>query len=134
MATGLPFTNPDLLCELDLDAYGRETTSDLQTLIQDVLHVLIEDLGSNLDDPNRGVGVDNFLSGTQDQLAQLPRIIEDQLAKDDRINTVSANLETQPDGTFRIRIDIGVAETIIPLLFGWQEGQFGFISNTDRTL
>lgn len=129
----LPLTITDLVCELDLDAYGRETTSDLQSLIQDVLHLLLEDLGSNLDDPNRGVGVENYLSGTEEQFAQLPRIIEEQLGQDDRINNVSAIIENI-DETFRIRIDIGVAESVIPLLFGWEKGQFTNISNLDRTL
>lgn len=120
----LPLTYPDLVCELDLDPFAQETTSDLQNLIQDVLHILREDLGSNPDDPERGCGVYNYLSGTVDQFATLCGTIETQLNTDPRINTASAKITPNPDGTFLVRIDIGVGSDIIPLEYGWQNGSF----------
>lgn len=119
---GLPLTYPDLVCLEDVDPLGRETTSDLQNLIQDVQHVIEEDLGSNLDDPQRGVGIRNYLSGTQDDLAALPGVIKNQLLRDARIDTcaVSITAPTSAGFVWVIAVDIGVGASVIPLQFGWQ--------------
>lgn len=118
----LPLTVPDLVCELDLDAQARETTTDLQTLSQDVLHVLLELVGSNLDDPDRGIGVDQYLSGTEDQLAALPSVIENQLEKDDRIDACSASLDQQADGSWILSIEVQVDGTVLGLQYGYVQG------------
>ena len=118
----LPLTVTDLVCGLDLDANGNETTSDLQSLEQDVLHVLYELLDSNPDDPGRGVGVDQYLSGTIDQLSPLAKQIENQLEVDDRIDTVSCGLIPQPAGSANqvvISIQIGVDGSVLGLQYGW---------------
>lgn len=120
----LPLTYPDLVCVLDLDPYAAETTSDLQNLIQDVLHILREHLGSNPDDPERGCGVENYLSGTVDQFRTLCGTIETQLNTDERISSTSATITANDDSTFLLRIEIGVSGTIIPLEYGWQNGNF----------
>lgn len=120
----LPLTYPDLVCELDLDPFGNETTSDLQSLMQDVFHLLKELPGSNPDDPDRGLGVDQYLSGTADQWPSFCRLAEAQLGQDDRIDTVSCNVTLQADGTYRIRLDISVNGSVIPLEYGWQDGNF----------
>jgi hypothetical protein len=121
-AQGLPLTVSDLVCVLDLDPNGNETTSDLQSLEQDVLHILIELFASNPDDPDRGVGIDQYLSGTQDDLSRVPRIIENQLDQDDRIDGVSANLVQQADGLFVLSIVLQVDGTVIGLHYGYVQG------------
>ncbi len=124
MPVTLPLTVVDLVCELDLDPYGRETTSDLQSLIQDIFHVLKELPGSNPDDPDAGVGVDTYLSGTVDQFKGLAGTIEHQVNRDSRVNGCSCTLTPNPNGTYLVRIDIGVGSDIIPLQYGWQDGNF----------
>ena len=111
----LPLTVPDLVCVLDVDAFAAETTSDLQTLVQDVFHILLEDEGSNPDDPTRGVGVDNYLNGTLAKANRLPAKIEQQLLEDDRIDACSASLSAQPDGSYGLHIVITVDGTVVPL-------------------
>ncbi len=121
----LPLTYPDLLCvNGDLDPFGGETTSDLQSLIQDVGHLLQEEPGSNPDDPNRGIGVHLYLNGTVDAFKGLSGLIEAQLSEDDRIDGISCKVTTNPNGTFLLRLDIGVNGTIVPLQYGWQDGNF----------
>lgn len=118
----LPLTYPDLVCVLDLDPNASETTSDLANLTQDIFHVLIELLSSNPDDPDRGVGIDQYLSGTLDDLAKVPRLIENQLDSDDRIDAVSASLVQNAAGSefpFTIAIDIGVNGSVLGLQYGW---------------
>ncbi len=126
--SSLPLTIPDAVCDPDVDPYGRETTSDLQSLIQDVTHVLKELPGSNPDDPDRGVGVDLYLGATAATLNSLCGLIEAQLNVDDRIQSTSATVELQEDDTYRIKLDIEVGGEIIPLLFGWQAGNFTNLS------
>lgn len=105
MTAPLPLTAPDLRCTDDLDLFAEETASDLETLEQDVYHVLIELLGSNLDDLSRGIGVDQMLSGTEQQLASITQRIDAQLRKDPRIDACTSTLtklppgSTLPDGT-----------------------------------
>lgn len=129
---GLPLTNPDLVCVLDLDANGNETKSDLETLEQDVLHVLLETIGSNPDDPDRGVGIDQLLSGTLDDLQKLPRTIENQLESDDRIDGCSAALSVLPgtsaspsaalSNSYLLAIQIQVDGSVITLQYGYVQG------------
>ncbi len=120
----LPLTYPDLVCVADLDPFGQETTSDLQSLIQDIFHVLKELPGSNPDDPDRGVGVDMYLNGTVDNFKKMAGTIENQLALDDRIDSATCATTQNPDGTYLIKIQINVAGAVIPLEYGWQDGNF----------
>ncbi len=124
--SNLPLTIPDLVCVVDLDPFGRETTSDLESLIQDLFHLLVELPGSNPDDPDAGVGVDLYLSGTADRFATLTGQIEAQFGRDDRVDSVSASVT--PGDTPIINIAIGVDGAIIPLQFGWQNGNFTNLS------
>jgi len=119
----LPLTYPDLVCDVDLDPFGNETTSDLQSLVQDVTHVLVETLGSNPDDPDRGVGIVNYLSGTADSLRGLPGVIEEQLGRDDRITHVDASVEADSTREFNyiIKVNIAVSGTIIDLQYGYSD-------------
>lgn len=113
----LPLTYHDWVCVNDLDPYGRETQSDLETLQNDVLHILQETLGSNLDDPDRGLGLMAALSGTTDALQQLIANASEQLIKDPRIDSASATLTQNPDGSFLIDITVVVDDTVIGLQY-----------------
>jgi hypothetical protein len=94
----LPLTAPDLVCLDDLDANASETTSDLQTLIQDVYHVLIEIYGSNIDDVDRGLNVEGMLSSDASDLPTLCLNAEQQLGQDARIAAVSVTSSYVPPG------------------------------------
>jgi len=117
----LPLTYPDLVFEEDLDPFAAETTSDFQNLVQDVNHLLEELPGTNPDDPLRGVGIETYLSGTLDNLKNLPKIIESQIGEDDRVNSVVCTVTAQTDSTYLILIVIGVAATVLTLEFSWAQ-------------
>ena len=116
---GLPLTYPDAVCVLDLDAYGTETTSDLQTLVQDVYHILIETPGSNIDAPTRGVGVKQYLSGPRASLTALANKIDTELLEDDRIDTCSSSVSQDSTGAYVLKIQIGVAGSVLGLSFAY---------------
>lgn len=94
----LPLTISDLAGFDDLDLFGSETQSDLETLAQDVYHVLIERPGSNIDDIDRGIGISALLSAPTTALTHITMLIESELAKDDRIDGVTATLTELPAG------------------------------------
>jgi hypothetical protein len=95
----LPLTIPDLLWVDDMDLFAGETTSDLQTLQQDVYHMLIEPPASNPDDLNRGLGLARMLSGTEAQLAGITQTIDAQLQRDARIDSSQTTLTKLPPGS-----------------------------------
>jgi hypothetical protein len=117
----LPFTYADLVCLDDADQFASETTSDLQSLLQDIYHVLVELPGSNPDDPTRGVGINQYLSGTSVQLNTIPGVIEDQLTQDPRIDGCTASVQQQSSGPFPwlVFIDVQVDGSVIGLQYGW---------------
>jgi len=115
----LPLTYPDLAAEVDLDANAAETTSDLQTLKQDVLHILEEPAGSNLDDPDRGIGLVQLLSGSTIPLTAIPGIIDGQLVKDDRIDASKTALTQEADSSFVLDIQVSVAGTVVGLGYSY---------------
>lgn len=115
----LPLTVPDVVCMLDVDPGAAETTTDLETLEQDVFHILIETLGSNPDDPNRGVGVEELLSGKLDDVQKLGPRCEQQLLEDDRIDTCKATLTEQSDGSFLLHLTIGVDGQVLGLSYAY---------------
>ena len=115
----LPFTYADLVFDDDMNAFAAETTSDLQNLVQDVTHILEEILGSNPDDPTRGVGATQYLSGTTVAFAGIVGVIEQQLNTDDRVSKCDATIVQNSDDTFSLFINIAVGENIIPLQYGW---------------
>jgi hypothetical protein len=101
----------------DLDPTGAETDSDLESLEQDVVHILAQVLGSNLADPEKGVGAVNYLNGTTVQLEAMPAIIDSQLAEVSRITTSHTTLLTQSDGSFLVEVEIQVGTDIVNLQF-----------------
>lgn len=96
--SNLPLTAPDLVCVEDMDPFAAETQTDLESLEQDVLHILDEDYGSNPDDPERGIGLGNLLSKPTTALSDIVRQVESQLRTDDRIDAVKATLTELPSG------------------------------------
>ncbi len=118
-----PHSSPDLVCADDLDPFAGETTSDLQTLEQDVLHVLDEENGSNPDDPERGVGIYNMIGGTVEQLQQMAATIDTQLEKDDRIDSSTTTItdvsttSEQAGAFYLISIEVVVDGSVIPLSY-----------------
>ena len=119
MTQPLPLTYTDLVCTDDVDPMATETTSDLQNLEQDVFHVLLEALGSNLDDLTRGVNVAAALSGPSQALDRLASRIDQQLGQDDRIDTSHSTVTQASDGSYRIEIEIAVAGTTLGLSFAF---------------
>lgn len=111
----LPLTVSDLVCVDDLDAFGGETQSDLETLAQDVYHLLLERKSSNLDDPTRGIGAEGLLSGSADALAAAPSIIDSQLRKDTRIQASKTTLSQGSDGSYLLAIAIQPVGSLVPL-------------------
>jgi hypothetical protein len=112
----------DAVCYDDLDANGNETTTDAQALAQDVYHILLEILGSNPDDLNRGVGVEGFSSGSAQDLAALPSIIDSQLRKDTRIDSSQSSLtvtSTTSPPSYSLLVNIVADGSIIPLGFSY---------------
>ena len=99
MAAQLPLTVPDVVCIDDIDQNGLETTSDLQTLEQDVYHLLIEIKGSNIDDITRGLGIEGLLSAAANRLGGKAQEIESQLQQDARIVIAIATVSILPPGT-----------------------------------
>jgi hypothetical protein len=115
----LPLTIPDLLCVDDLDPNGGETTSDLQSLAQDIYHLLIEAPGSNPDDPDRGVGVEGLLGNSSANLAAAASTIDTQLRRDDRIDSSKTTLTTNPDGSYNLLIQVVPTGSVLPLTYGY---------------
>lgn len=115
----LPLTYRDLVCDSDLDPFANETGSDLENLIQDMTHLLLEDLGSNPDDPLRGIGIYNYLSGSAPNIPAFCGTVQDQMGRDDRITAVSCVATASGEASYRIDITIQVGATVIPLQYSW---------------
>lgn len=130
-ANPFPLTGPDLVYVTDADPMGRETTSEAQNLAQDCLHWLICLPAGNLDNEDRGVGVETYLSGTTDDAMRLPSAIEADFEKDSRIAGCSASVLMQPDGTWLINVVVQpVAGAVFPLQFQYeQEGGLTLVNS-----
>ncbi len=96
----------DLRCLDDMSLFADETTSELEELEQDVYHVLIETLGSNLDDVTRGLGLDDVLSDDEANLVSVPGLAEHQVQLDDRVVAAKATLTKDEDGNPRLEVQI----------------------------
>lgn len=96
----------DLRCLDDMSLFADETTSELEELEQDAYHVLIETLGSNLDDVTRGLGLDDVLSDDEANLVSVPGLAEHQVQLDDRVVAAKATLTKDEDGNPRLEVQI----------------------------
>jgi len=118
----LPQTYADVVCWDDLDPLARETASDLETLEQDVYHLLLELPGTNLDDIDRGIGVDEVLSGTLADALKLPAKIDAQISQDPWVTACTSSIQQEADGSFTLKILIQVGPNVIPVNFTWTQG------------
>ena len=102
----------DLVCLDDLDEFASETNDEMVQLEQDLYHRLLEEYGSNPDDEDRGVGLASRLSGT-DPPEMIARLIEADFAKDDRVLSCTATVETDGAGNDGVvaRVNITVETT-----------------------
>lgn len=98
----------------DVDRFGAETEDELENLEQDLFHRLIEPRGSNIDDPDRGLGLEDMLSGPVD--SRLKKKIEVELLKDERVTAVTAEITEIEEGSFRIEISVEANEKEINLV------------------
>lgn len=119
---GLPKTIPELRWGDDMDPNAAETDSDLESLEQDVMHLLKETLGSNLADQDSGCGVEEFLSGTSTDLANLPALVDAQLANVDRLTGSQTTLTQQSDGTWLLLVLCAVGGETVPVQFALGPG------------
>jgi hypothetical protein len=111
---------PDLVFLNDLDGLASQTSSDFQGLAQDIYHLFLEDLGSNPDDPTRGIGINNYLNGTSAQLAQLPGIAEAQLNADPGGRITGAKVYLHEAGSlWTIQVQISVSGAVIGLQYSY---------------
>jgi hypothetical protein len=117
MTLSLRRTYQELRWADDMDPSAAETASDLESLEQDVLHIISERLGSNLADPQSGVGAVDYLSGTSAELAGMPAIIDTQLANVSRIASSQTTLTLQADGSYLITVAVTVGADIATLQF-----------------
>ena len=118
MAT-IPLTTPDLVCDDDLDPNAGEVANDLQALEQDVLHMLLERPGENIDDLSRGVGLVGMLSGTTADLAKVPARVEAGLLKDDRVTSCRTVISSPSGGAYRIDITIETPAGVLGLAYSY---------------
>jgi hypothetical protein len=119
----------DVVCFEDLDEFGEDLDDPVAELLQDILHMLLEDFGSNADAPNRSIGLEAALSGTSDP--SLKHRVETRLADDPRIIAVEATfvqVENGPsdDITITLRIQADAGTLGIELLFDGAGNYTGF--------
>ena len=95
-------------CFDDASPFGVETSDELEELAQDLYHRLIEPRGSNIDDPDRGLGIEDMLSGEIDP--GLKQRIEAELQKDERVTLAAASISEIEEGSFRIDIQVEADE------------------------
>jgi hypothetical protein len=113
----LPKTYATLRWLDDLTPNAADTSSDLESLEQDCIHVIMEARGSNLADPNSGCGASLLLNGTVDQLVMLCALIDAQLPEDPRVTNSQSTLTTLDDGTYLITSIIQVGASVLTLNF-----------------
>ncbi len=116
-----PLTAPDWVGVDDLDPLGVETSSEAQNLSQDCYHWLLTRPGGNLDNEDRGVGVESYLGGTLESLNSLPGVIEADFLKDPRVQGCVATIQPQPNGGYLISVQLQAVVGVLQLLFGYSQ-------------
>lgn len=104
-------TAPELILLEDMDLYALETTDPLVQIEQDIIHRLIETPGSNPDDPSRGLGLEDQLSGPFDP--QLARRCETECRKDQRLTSVKVEITQTDSVSFRIDLELEVDGAVL---------------------
>jgi hypothetical protein len=98
----------DLLCFDDLNEFALEIEDPIEILIQDIVHMLLESYGSNVDSSYRSIGLDDYLSGQPDP--SMKTLIENKLLKDARISAAEVELNESETGVYDIDMKIVVDE------------------------
>ncbi len=106
---------PDAICFDDLDEFGRETDDEAEILYQDVIHMLLESFGTNVDAPDRSIGLEDALSGAG--VAGLRHLIETKLESDARIDKASAVLTDLGGGKIRVSLTLEVNGAELGMVF-----------------
>jgi hypothetical protein len=101
-APPLPKTYATIRWGNDMDPQAADTASDLESLEQDCLHVIMQVLGSNQADPTSGCNAAGLLNGTSDQLTTLCAQIDAQLPEDTRVTNSTSAVVTLDDGSFQV--------------------------------
>lgn len=122
-------TNPSAGGIVDMDAIASETTSEIQNLQQDLTNRLTEVPGSNLDfgSPNsRGIGLQLYLSGTQDKLKALPGLIDQEFEQDPRVVQSSTTLvqngtDALGNAAFLISTQLQTVAGVFGLSWSWSQ-------------
>ncbi len=110
---------PEISCLEDMDPFATETSDPYEQILQDVFHRLIEDPGSNPDDPDRGLGLLAMLSGVLDPT--LKHDIEAEVRKDPRLDGCTATISLLSGGdsnagkTYRIDLELQVDDIVLNL-------------------
>jgi hypothetical protein len=117
MTQSLPSTYQEARWADDMDPNGAETDSDLESLIQDVFHILSEVLGSNLADPDDGVGLGDSLSGTSDALLAKAALVDAQLGNVTRITGSQTTIGQQAEGSWLVTVQVVASGSVVPLNF-----------------
>jgi len=117
MSLSLAKTYQTIRWDVDMDPAGVDTDSDLESLEQDVMHLIMELQGSNMADPQNGIGAVGYLSGTSAQLQAMPALIDAQLASVNRITGSHTTVQQQSDLSWLILVDIQVGTNVTKLQF-----------------
>lgn len=100
----------DVRCFDDLDLFAAEITDPQEQLEQDNYHRMIEPPGSNIDDTERGLGLEDMLGGELDP--SIGPVTEAELRKDTRNASVRATVtdvgQGPPQAGAKIRIDLAI--------------------------
>lgn len=99
----------DALCLDDMDLFGGEIDDPLEELAQDLYHRIIEEPGSNLDDPARGFGLEGRLSGSGRPgtlSTSLQHGLEAEMRKDGRVHDARATVSNPAAGEYRVELEI----------------------------
>jgi hypothetical protein len=118
---------PDLLWTFgpsgdDMSQFATETETVEDQIEQDCMHVLEQEIGSNPDDPTRGVGISAVSSKMLQQNGQgFVAAAENMLQADDRVDSAVATVQVtvDPDGSAKttmnvtIQVDDGTLQTSV---------------------
>ena len=100
---------------MDLDPMATEITDPLEAYAQDMIHRLIEMPGTNPDDPDRGLGLTQMLSGPIDRSIE-GRVVSE-LSKDSRTDEVTAKLSAgDGDGVYLLDVLCTADGALVPFV------------------
>lgn len=96
----------DLVWLDDLDLYGSELDDPQAEIEQEVLHILGEVKGSNIDDPDRGEGLFDLLSGPGIDTGALARRLTSTLNRIDGVESAVVEIAETSPGTYEVEVSL----------------------------